>query len=166
LDKARFKDECKDTSFKCITCLAVTDKQKGLRRRWSIKRNAQNIRSIQVQGEYNELADQRKSELKTITHQLLTKRVKSIMGEEGEWELTSLDEPLDINAVDASKDFPSRSMIEKMMTRRREINGFADDDINDREDDYFQFITPTLMGKINDDMNNMIRRYDLNKLET
>jgi hypothetical protein len=57
---------------------------------------------------------------------------------------------VDINAADVSKDFDSS----------------ANDDINDRVDDYFKFITPTLMGKVNDDMNNSIRRYDLNELKT
>jgi hypothetical protein len=60
---------------------AVTNKQKGMRRKLSIKRNAQNIRSIQVQEEHNEIADQCKTKLKTVPHQLLTERVKATMGE-------------------------------------------------------------------------------------
>ena len=40
---------------------------------------------------YYQIADQCKAKLKTITHQLLTKRVKAIMGEKGECEITSMD---------------------------------------------------------------------------
>jgi hypothetical protein len=57
---------------------------------------------------------------------------------------------MDINAMEVNKD----------------VDGTVEDDINDRADEYFQFITPTLMGKVNDNMNNSIRRYDLNELKT
>jgi hypothetical protein len=75
---------CSKLSFRVIIkaiIIAVTNRRKGLRRRWSIKRTAQNIQSIQVQGEHNDLADKCKAGLKDITHQLFTKSVKAIMGD-------------------------------------------------------------------------------------
>jgi hypothetical protein len=76
LAKISFKDECKETSSKCITCLAVSNRQKGLRRRWSIKRTPQNIRSIQVQDEHNEVAKSVKRNSKTSLINSLRPRLK------------------------------------------------------------------------------------------
>jgi hypothetical protein len=127
-----------------------------MRRKWSIKRTPQNIRSIQVQGEHNEAAQRCKTGLKDITHQILTSKSNLTMGDDGEWRINSTEDPLDINATDVNQDIGGAS----------DISGPVETDINERADEYFQFVTPTLMGKVNDHMNNSIRRYDLNELKT
>jgi hypothetical protein len=78
------------------------------------------------------------------------------MGDEGEWQLTPTEDPMDINAMEVNKDIDGAI----------DIGGPVEADINDRADEYFQFITLTLMRKVNDNMNNSIRRYDLNELKT
>ena len=71
-------------------------------------------------------------------------------GDEGEWQMTPIDQQRVVKSVEVTEG----------------IERNAEEDINQRVDEYFQFITPTLMGKVNDNMNNSIRRYDLNELKT
>jgi hypothetical protein len=66
LAKTIFKEDCKEATSTCIPCLSVSNRRKGMRRRWSIKRTPQNIRSIQVQGEHNEVAKKCKAGLKDV----------------------------------------------------------------------------------------------------
>jgi hypothetical protein len=103
VDKTMFQFECKGKSSTCITCLSVTNKRKGLRRRWSIKRTPQNVQSIQVQDEHNEAAKKCKTELKDITHQLLTNKVNMTMGDEGEWQMTPTDDQKDVKSVEVTE---------------------------------------------------------------
>ena len=127
-----------------------------MRRKWSIKRTPQNVRAIEVQGEHNEVAQRYKAGLKTITYQVMTSESNLIMGDDGEWRINSTKDPLDINATDVIQDIGGAG----------DISGLVETDINERADEYFEFVTPILMGKVNDHMNNSIRRYDLNELKT
>jgi hypothetical protein len=77
------------------------------------------------------------------------------MGEKGEWEITSMDEPVNINAL--TNDYMSRDLSTCINNLNIDVvdanNDFpsADDDINDREDEYVHLIIHTLMGRVNDD---------------
>ena len=127
-----------------------------MRRKWSIKRTPQNVRAIEVQGEHNEVAQRYKAGLKTITYQVMTSESNLIMGDDGEWRINSTKDTLNINATDVIQDIGGAS----------DISGLVETDINERADEYFEFVTPILMGKVNVHMNNSIRRYDLNELKT
>ena len=104
----------------------------------------------------HEAAQRCKTGLKDITYQILTSKSNLTMGDDGEWRINSTEDPLDINATDVNQDIGGAS----------DISGPVETGINERADEYFQFVTPTLMGKVNDHMNNSIRRYDLNELKT
>jgi hypothetical protein len=78
------------------------------------------------------------------------------MGHDGEWQLTPKEDPRVVNAMEVNQHIDGDI----------DIADTVEEDIDNRSDEYFQFITPTLMGKVNDNINNSIRRYDLNKLKT
>jgi hypothetical protein len=65
---------------------------------------------------HNEIADQCKTKLnENITHNLFTKRVKAVMGENGEWEITSIDESVNINAL--TNDYMSKDLFPQVASR-------------------------------------------------
>jgi hypothetical protein len=144
IDQARFMDELREVSHTCIPCLAVSNRRKVLRRTWSAKRTPKIVNEFEKQDLHNTLADEYKTNLRETNSIVIQSNVQVNMGTDGEWKFSTLGDSLSINAI-------------------QEANKKNDERMS--EEDIVEFVTPTLMGKVNDEMNHMIRRYDLNKLK-
>ena len=144
IDQARFKEELQEVSHDCISCLAVSDRRKVMRRTWSAKRTPKLVNEFEIQDQHNSIAHDIKTKLRELYPNVMRENVQANMGEDGEWEFDTLNDPLTINAVQEANE---------------------EDGEGHSEEDIIKFVTPTLMGRVNDGMNNMIRRYDLNKLK-
>ena len=144
IDQAHFKEELQEVSHDCISCLAVSDRRKVMRRTWSAKRTPKLVNEFEIQDQHNSIAHDIKTKLRELYPNVMRENVQANMGEDGEWEFDTLNDPLTINAVQEANE---------------------EDGEGHSEEDIIKFVTPTLMGRVNDGMNNMIRRYDLNKLK-
>jgi hypothetical protein len=115
-----------------------------MRRTWADKITPNLVNEFGIPDQHHALTNEHKTKLREIDPIVMRSNVQVNMGADGEWEFNTLDDPLTISAV-------------------QEVN--EEDGESPSEADIVQFVTPTLMGRVNDEMNNMIRRYDLNKLK-
>jgi hypothetical protein len=107
-----------------------------MRRTWSAKRTPKLVNEFEIQDQHNSLANDHKTMLREIYPVVMRSSVQVNMGADGEWEFNTLNDSLTINAA-------------------QEVT--EEDGESPSEEDIVQFVTPTLMGRVNDEMNNMVR---------
>lgn len=129
IDQARFMDELREVSHECILCLAVSNRCKVLRRTWSAKRTPKIVNEFEKQDLHNTLADEYKTNLRETNSIVIQNNVQVNMGTDGEWKFSTLGNSLSIDAI-------------------QEANKKNDERMS--EEDIVEFVTPTLMGKVND----------------